>query len=74
LWGSVCHHVEREASRFIPSTLYFGVDARLALMIGIAQGWPGAQSAYDDLYQIIGVQTYVNGVSDLANRAGWALQ
>ena len=21
LWGSVCHHVEREASRFIPSTL-----------------------------------------------------
>ena len=21
VWGSVCHHVEREASRFIPSTL-----------------------------------------------------
>jgi S1-C subfamily serine protease len=21
LWGSVCHHVKREASRFIPSTL-----------------------------------------------------
>jgi len=24
LWGSVCHHVEREASRFIRSTLYQG--------------------------------------------------
>ncbi len=24
LWGSVCHHVEREASRFIPSTLSTG--------------------------------------------------
>ena len=22
LWGSVCHHVAREASRFIPSTLH----------------------------------------------------
>ena len=21
MWGNVCHHVEREASRFIPSTL-----------------------------------------------------
>ncbi len=21
MWGSICHHVEREASRFIPSTL-----------------------------------------------------
>ncbi len=24
-WGSVCHHVEREASRFIPSTLLCGL-------------------------------------------------
>ncbi len=22
LWGSLCHHVKREASRFIPSILY----------------------------------------------------
>jgi hypothetical protein len=24
LWGNVCHHVKREASRFIPSILTFG--------------------------------------------------
>ena len=24
MWGSVCHHVEREASRFIPSSLQMG--------------------------------------------------
>ena len=59
---------------FVPFRGYYGLDVRLALMIGLAQGWPGAQSAYDYLYPIIGVQVYVNGVSDLANRAGWALR
>ena len=26
LWGSLCHHVKREASRFIPSTLFQGSE------------------------------------------------
>ena len=26
MWGSVCHHVEREASRFIRSTLHDGIE------------------------------------------------
>jgi ATP-dependent Lhr-like helicase len=25
LWGSLCHHVKREASRFIPSTLWWDI-------------------------------------------------
>jgi|SRR5215831_2057977 len=29
LWGSICHHVKREASRFIPSTLFGGSAAPL---------------------------------------------
>ncbi len=33
LWGSVCHHVKREASRFIPSTLLNGV---LTVLLGVA--------------------------------------
>jgi hypothetical protein len=43
------------------------------LMIARHNGWAGAQAAYDYLFSQIGVDVYVNGVSDLANRAGWAI-
>ena len=52
---------------------YYGVDARLALMVSVREGFPGAQGAYDYLWPFIAVTTYTNGVPDLANRAGWAI-
>jgi hypothetical protein len=44
---------------------YYGVDARLMLMIGMREGWPGARDGYE----------YVHGqiTADLARRAGWAI-
>lgn len=52
---------------------YYGPDARLLLMIARRLGMSGADSAYTYLFDFIGNQIYVNGVSDLANRAGWAI-
>jgi hypothetical protein len=43
-------------------------------MIGIRNGWSGAQAAYEYLNPIEASQVYLHGVSDLAWRAGWALQ
>jgi len=44
---------------------YYGVDARLMLMIGMREGWAGAREGYE----------YVHGqiTADLAKRAGWAI-
>ena len=53
---------------------YYGVDARLMLIIGVENNWPGAQQAYDYLHPLIAVNKFVSGVSDLAFRAGWALE
>lgn len=52
---------------------YYGSDARMILMIGIEKGWAGAQEAYDYLTPFIANAIFTNGVSDLNNRAGWAL-
>jgi hypothetical protein len=52
---------------------YYGVDARLMLLIGIEQGWPGAQDAYDWLTPQIAAKPIVDGISDLNSRAGWAI-
>jgi hypothetical protein len=54
-----------------PFAGYYGVDARLALLISIDNSRPGAQDAYDYLYSQIAVDPA--GPSDLANRAGWAI-
>ena len=51
---------------------YYGVDARLMLLIGIENGWEGAQDAYDWLWPKLAVEPNVDGVPDLARRAGWA--
>jgi hypothetical protein len=51
----------------------YGVDARLALMLAIQNGWPGAREAYRFVYTKIAVEPYLSGVSDLAHRAGWAI-
>ncbi len=61
-----------------PITGYYGVDYRLVLQIAISMGLPGGQEAYDWLHPQIAVAGFVLGpngklVSDLANRAGWAL-
>lgn len=48
-----------------PFAGYYGVDARLSLMIAIAQGMTGAQAAYNYLDPQI--------QSNYANRAGWAI-
>ena len=53
---------------------YYGVDARLMLIIGIENNWPGAQQAYDYLRTPIAVTNFVSAVPDLAFRAGWALE
>jgi hypothetical protein len=52
---------------------YYGPEARLNLMIGVENEWPGAQQAYDYLWPFIGVQAYWGPAPDLAQRAGWAL-
>ncbi len=50
-----------------------GPEARLNLMIGIDNGWAGAQDAYDYLWPFIAVQPAFGSVPDLGQRAGWAL-
>lgn len=60
-------------SRPTPLAGYYGVDARLMLMIALANGWPGAREAYEYLDPKIAVDAHWNGLSDLAHRAGWAL-
>src|SRR5262249_35545148 len=57
---------------------YYGPEARMSLMVGIQNGWAGAQAAYDYLWPFIGTtSTYCPDggpdVPDLACRAGWAL-
>ena len=52
---------------------YYGPEARLMLMIARHNGWAGAQAAYDYLFPQIGVASFANGLSDLANRSGWAI-
>ena len=59
---------------FVPFQGYYGVDARLALMIAVKGGASGASDAYAYLDPIVTQQVYTNGVSDAGNRAGWALQ
>ena len=56
-----------------PFAGYYGPEARLNLMIGIDNGWAGAQDAYDYLWPFIGVQPAFGSVPDLGQRAGWAL-
>lgn len=62
---------------------FYGPEARLNLMIGIVNGWAGAQESYDYLFPFIGVNNSACSVayggngsadrSDLACRAGWAV-
>jgi hypothetical protein len=62
---------------------FYGPEARLNLMIGINNGWPGAQESYNYLYPFIGINSSAcstayggNGSADrpdLACRAGWAI-
>ncbi len=52
-----------------PFAGYYGPEARINLMMGVASGWAGAQSAYDYLWPFIGV----GSLPDLAQRAGWAV-
>jgi hypothetical protein len=52
-------------TRATPFPGYYGVDARLMLMIGMREGWPGTREAYDYVHPQI--------TADLAKRAGWAI-
>ena len=55
---------------------YWGVDARLSLMMGIRMGLPGAQSSYDYLYPFIYGTPDPNGSpygSDLMFRSMWSI-
>jgi hypothetical protein len=49
----------------VPFAGWYGPEARLNIMVGLEAGWPGAQDAYTYLMPFIN--------SDLAQRAGWAL-
>lgn len=52
---------------------YYGVDARLSLLIGLENGLTGAQEAYDYLNPQLVSEEFMGGLPDLAVRAGWAL-
>lgn len=52
---------------------YYGSDARLMLLIGMENNWPGAKAAYDWLNPIITQEIYLYGTSDLGYRSGWAI-
>lgn len=56
-----------------PFAGYYGPEARLNLMIGMENGWAGAQDAYDYLWPFLAVQPVWGTVADLGQRAGWAL-
>ena len=56
-----------------PFAGYYGPEARINLMMGVESGWTGAQSAYDYLWPSIGVVPTWGSLSDLAQRAGWAV-
>ena len=61
-----------------PFAGYYGPEARMSLLVGIQNGWPGAQAAYDYLWPFIGsTSTFCPdggpSIPDLACRAGWAL-
>ena len=49
------------SSQTRPFVGYYGPEARLNLMIGVENDWPGAQDAYDYLFPIIGVQACLAG-------------
>src|SRR3954468_5159265 len=57
---------------------YYGPEARMSLLVGIQNEWPGAQAAYDYLWPFIGTTSTFcpdggPNMPDLACRAGWAL-
>jgi hypothetical protein len=52
---------------------YYGPESRLMTIIGLENGFPGAQIAYDYIDEIESVWIFVAGVSDLALRSGWAV-
>lgn len=52
---------------------YYGVDARLMLMIARRNGWAGAKEAYDFLFPQLALPSVERPVPDLAQRAGWAI-
>src|SRR6185295_8654220 len=62
-----------------PFAGFYGPEARLNLMYGIQNGWPGAQAAYDYLWPFIGTTptgcVSLGGIElpDLTCRSGWAL-
>jgi len=61
-----------------PFAGYYGPEARLNLMIGVENGWSGAQAAYDYLFPFIGTANafcpdFGPDKPDLACRAGWAI-
>jgi hypothetical protein len=56
-----------------PFVGYYGVDARLILLIARCNAWAGADKAYRYLFATIGKSERKDGVSDLSNRAGWAI-
>jgi hypothetical protein len=56
-----------------PFAGYYGVDARLMLLIARRLRWSGARSAYDYLWPRIARDPHTEGIPDLALRAGWAL-
>lgn len=52
---------------------FYGVDARLMLVIGIENGWVGAKDAHHFLWPKLALTPFAGGLSDLALRAGWAI-
>jgi hypothetical protein len=61
-----------------PFAGFYGPEARMNLIYGVRNGWPGAQAAYDYLWPFIGTAqvgcvTLGGDLPDLTCRAGWAL-
>ncbi len=74
--GEVFQRTFGEGRGSTPFPGSYGVDARLMLLIGIENGWKGAQEAYDYLWPLIGRDPFLCSdrcYADLELRAGWAL-
>jgi len=60
-------------SEATPIQGWYGVDARLMLLIAIENGWTGAAALYDWLQPILAEWPFIDEVPDLLRRAGWAI-
>lgn len=65
--------VRERGEEHVPFAGWYGVDARLMLLIARRDGMAGADEAYAYLWPRIAQDPHIEGIPDLALRAGWAI-